>query len=28
MTYDKYIPLGDFTFWLSPWLILLAETKH
>ena len=20
--------LGDFTFWLSPWLSLLAETKH
>jgi len=21
-------PLGDFTFWISPWLSLLAETKH
>jgi len=20
--------LGDFTFWLSPWLSLLAESKH
>jgi len=21
-------PMGDFTFWISPWLSLLAETKH
>jgi len=21
-------PMGDFTFWLSLWLSLLAETKH
>jgi len=20
--------VGDFTFWLSPWLSLLAESKH
>jgi len=24
----KMWTLGDFTFWLSPWLSLLAETKH
>jgi len=22
------ITVGDFTFWLSPWLSLLAEAKH
>jgi len=25
---DASTSLGDFTFWLSPWMILLAETKH
>jgi len=23
-----YKTMGDFTFWLSPWLSLLAESKH
>jgi len=22
------VTLGDFTFWLSPWLSLLVESKH
>jgi len=23
-----WVTMGDFTFWLSPWLSLLAESKH